>query len=70
MTMSSHAHNRKVLSFTPRIRGHAHNRKVLSDGSRLQAGFDAARGVLRPEQYPHQATHPLPRVDRVDEAAA
>jgi cholesterol oxidase len=37
--------------------------------TRLKAGFDAAEAVLRPAQYPDQATKPLPRITRFQEAA-
>ena len=37
--------------------------------TKLKDGFDAAEAVLRPAQYPDQATKPLPRVTRFQEAA-
>ena len=38
--------------------------------TKLKDGFDRAEAVLRPAQYPHQETKPLPRVERFQEAAA
>ena len=38
--------------------------------TKLKDGFDRAASVLRPAQYPDQDTHPLPRVTRMQEAAA
>ena len=38
--------------------------------TKLKDGFDRAASVLRPAQYPDQDTHPLPRVTRMQKAAA
>jgi len=38
--------------------------------TRLETGFTKARAMLQPAQYPDQATRPIPRVTRMQEAAA
>ena len=38
--------------------------------TRLETGFTKARAMLQPAQYPDQDTRPIPRVTRMQEAAA